>query len=104
MLLEWKRGRNQLIVPFLPARPTLEKQGLKPSRSILRHKIIFLGLKNFHFSIVAFLSYSTHTYIFIDAEITSTTWVSMVRPSLLGLESDSGEILVPYSFSNTNMI
>jgi len=48
MHLEWKNWRNNLMGPFLLAGPSLEKWGLKPSKSALRYQMMFFGVKLFH--------------------------------------------------------
>jgi len=54
MHLEWKKWRNKLMGPFLPATPSLAKQGLKPYGSNLRHQTTFFGGKDFPLNVSPF--------------------------------------------------
>ena len=61
MHLEWKKWRNQLTGSFLLARPSLVKQGLKPSRSILMNQRTLFGGKTLSISTKYLLFYQTKT-------------------------------------------
>ena len=54
MHLEWKKWRNNVTGPFLAEGSSLAKQGLKPSGSILRHKVMFVGGKTFLLKCITF--------------------------------------------------
>jgi len=54
MHLEWKKWRNQLTGLFLLAGPSLAKRGLKPFRRLLRHQMMFLGVKLCYLSVSHF--------------------------------------------------
>lgn len=45
MHLKWKKWKNQLTGPFLPAGPSLAKRGLKSFGSVLRYQMMFFGGK-----------------------------------------------------------
>ena len=66
MNLECKKGRNKLTGPFLLAGPSLAKQGLKPSRSMLWHQTMFLEGKTLLVYFYTFSCYSTHRYLSND--------------------------------------
>lgn len=57
------RWCTSIVGIFLSAGPSLEKQGLKPFRRILRHQMTFFGGKNFPFSKSLF-HVIQHTQIF----------------------------------------
>lgn len=71
MHLEWKKLRNKLLGSFLLAGPSLAKQGLKPSGSVLRHETIFFWGKTLPLMRSTFSCYSTHIKLSTVARIVS---------------------------------
>lgn len=71
MLSKWKQWSNQLTRLFLTVEPSLAKQGLKTSRSILRHQTTVFGDKLCRCSATHFCSYSIHRDLSNDARIAS---------------------------------
>ena len=70
MHLEWKKWTNQIMRSFLPAGPSLVKQGLKPS-SVLRHQTKFFAGKYFPLKHSTFSCYATHIDLANGARILS---------------------------------